>query len=135
MGKADSTGQRWQARSRRWKQLTRRARRCRSVLPTENAGASEVYVDKIETVSCTLGAQGDVVAAACQGVLQMKSFLAHAGLSAMLKMRAFHCAELAAQYPCMSAGAAAHAEARLQPARAPPLSRNHVACGRALLLC
>ena len=84
-----------------------------------------MYVDQIEVVSCTLGAAGDLVMAACQGTLQMKSYMAHEGLSAMLKMHSFHCAELAAQYPCMQGGAHCHLddlqlhqEVQLQPTRA-----------------
>ena len=81
-----------------------------------------MYVDQIEVVSCTVGAAGEVVVAACQGTLQMKSYLAHEGLSAMLKMHSFFCSELAQQYPCMQAGAQAfledlqlHQEVQLQP--------------------
>jgi hypothetical protein len=94
-------------------------------LPTDNAGASEVYVDQIEVVSCTIGPSGHVVAAACQGTLQMKSFLAEEHLSSLLKMHAFHCSELAQQFQFMQGGnnivcfledLQLHQEAELQPA-------------------
>lgn len=102
---------------------------CRSILPTENAGAAEVFVDQIEVISATMSAAGDVVTAACHGTLQMKSYLAHDGLSAMLKMQSFHCTELASQYPFMNNSAGVycfledlqlHQEAQLQPTCAPP---------------
>jgi hypothetical protein len=105
-------------------QLTLHIIMCRSILPTENAGASEVYVDQIEVVSCTIGVSGDLIMAACQGTLQMKSYLSHDGLSAMLKMNSFHCAELSSQFPFMQGGASMHCfledlqlhqEAQLQP--------------------
>lgn len=100
---------------------------CRSILPTDNSGASEVYVDQIEVVSCTIDPSGHIVTAACQGTLQMKSFLAEEHLSSLLKMHAFHCSELVQQYPFMQGGhnivcfledLQLHQEAELQPTRA-----------------
>lgn len=81
---------------------------CRSILPTENTGAQEVYVDLIEVVSCVIDAQGITVAASCQGTLQMKSYMSVEGLSAILKLNNFHCQELAPQFTFMQGGAAMH---------------------------
>ena len=61
-------------------------------------------MDQIEVVSCTMSASGHLVAAACQGTLQMKSFLSQDSLSALLKMHTFHCPEIAAQYAFMQGG-------------------------------
>ena len=107
----------------------------RSILPTENAGGSEVYVDQVEAISCTLGAAGDLVVAACHGTLQMKSYMAHGSLTAMLKMHSFHCAELAPQYafmqggtPCPLADLQLHQAVQLQPTRARPPPPSAAAC-------
>lgn len=81
---------------------------CRSILPTENTGAQEVYVDLIEVVSCVIEASGVPVAASCQGTLQMKSYMSVEGLSAILKLNNFHCQELASQFTFMQGGTQMH---------------------------
>eukprot|EP00892_Ulva_mutabilis_P007478 jgi/Ulvmu1/5101/UM021_0118.1 len=80
----------------------------RSILPTENSGAQEVYVDLIEVVSCVVSSSGITMLALCQGTLQMKSYMSVEGLSSVLKVSNFNCSELAPQFPFMQGGAPIH---------------------------
>lgn len=104
------------------------------MLPTENAGAPEIYVDQIEALACVVAPSGTPIVARCQGTLQMKSYVAHETLRAALKLQPFRCAELTAGYPFMAGAAGAgaslddmqlHQQAELQPERAFRRRQSH----------